>query len=134
MKKVALLVALAFVVTAGSASAWDILRKDFNYTPCLEMSIVGNVIHGQATLDGSPSFPAPITGYFHGGKAVFTISYLEGTGVRGYEINLVGLQGTTWGIFNDDASFYDPEHAAGLEACSDLDDVNYQDSPSGAIE
>jgi len=132
MKKVALLVALAFVVTAGSASAWDILRKDFNYTPCLEMSVVGNVIHGQATLDGSPSFPAPITGYFHGGKAVFTISYLEGTGVRGYHINIPGLEGSTWGIYNDDASFYDPEHDAGLVACDPPEGILV--GPSGAIE
>ena len=130
MKKVALCLALVFLVTAASASAWDILRKDYNYTPCLEMSVVGNVIHGQAVLAGSPSFPAPITGYFYGGKAIFTVSYLESTGVRGYNINLQGLQGTTWGIYNDDASFYDPEHAAGLEACAD----DYQVGPSGAIE
>ena len=81
MKKVALCLALVFLVTAASASAWDILRKDYNYTPCLEMSIVGNVIHGQATLAGSPSFPAPITGYFHGGKVYLSIAYLgEGAG------------------------------------------------------
>ena len=130
MKKVALCLALVFVVTAGSASAWDILRKDFNYTPCLEMSLVGTVIHGQATLEGSPSFPAPITGYYHGGVAVFCIAYLgEGAGLRGYQINVPGFQGTTWGII-EDGSFYDPEHAAGLEACT----VDYQVGPSGALE
>ncbi len=133
MKKVALCLALVFVVTAGYANAWDFAFKDYNYTPCLEVSLVGSVIHGQAVLAGSPSFPAPITGYVHGGKAIFTISYLEGTGVRGYQINVGGdWDGTTWGIYNDDASFYDPEHDAGLVACDPPEGILV--GPSGAIE
>jgi len=130
MKKVALCLALVFAVAVGTANAWNILMKDVNYTPCLEVSLsYGNVITGQATLEGNPSFPAPITGYVHGGKAIFTVSYLMEGGIRGYEINLVGRDGTTWGIYNADASFYDPPHSAHLDPCPPAAQVG----PSGAL-
>jgi hypothetical protein len=118
VKKVALCFVLVFALFVGSSSAWDFCFKDVNYTPEIWVSFAGNgVIHGQAVLEGSPSFPAPVTGYFENGKVYFTIAYLESNGVRFYEIAFPSRDGTTWGIWNDTGEFYDFQHSAHLDPC-----------------
>ena len=125
MKKLIMLSVVVLLIAAVPASAqppWDFCLVDFNYSPELQISKVGNVLHGQAVLAGDPSFPAPITGYVKGGVINITISYLLETGVRGYNIKTSGLEGTTWGVLNADASFYDLEHSAGWSKCPPVPD------------
>jgi len=119
VKKVALCFVLVFALFVGSSSAWDICMKDVNYTPEIWVSLAGGgVLHGQAVLEGSPSFPAPVTGYLDAGKVYFTIAYLQSAGVRFYEIDLTSNRdGTTWGIWNDTGEFYDLQHSAHLDPC-----------------
>jgi len=103
----------------GGGLPWDICMKDVNYTPEIWVSLAGGgVLHGQAILEGSPSFPAPVTGYIDPPKVYFTIAYLESNGVRFYEIDLSdNRDGTTWGIYNDTGKFYDLQHSAHLDPC-----------------
>ncbi len=98
---------------------WNICMQDVNYTPEIWVALAGGgVFHGQAILEGSPSFPAPVTGYIDPPMVYFTIAYLESGGVRFYEIDLSdNRDGTTWGIWNDTAKFYDLQHYAHLDPC-----------------
>jgi hypothetical protein len=105
------------------AFQWDVCMKDVNYTPEIWVSLAGGgVFHGQAILEGNPSFPAPVTGYLQPGpgglKIYFTIAYLNSGGVRFYEIDFGNNRdGTTWGIINETGKFYDTQHYAHLDPC-----------------
>jgi hypothetical protein len=109
--------ALVFALSIGSAFAWDRCYQDVNYTPELWVSFYGDVIYGQAILEGSSAFPAAITGKVYGGYAYFAIDYLENLGLRFYWVNVQGGAGETWGVDTTTGEFYDYPHSAQLGGC-----------------
>ena len=104
----------AFASAPQETVEWGYCFKDVNYTPELQFNVESGVLRGQAILTDSSGFPAPLTGYSSGGYAYFTVAYRNETGVRFYEIQISTRSGTTWGIINDTADYYDTPHRAEL--------------------
>ncbi len=137
MKKLSFLVisiTFLFALTASSASAWTYCFQDSAFTPQYQMSLdANNSVRGQAVLAGNPSFPAPIVGEYIANHLIISIAYLESNGLRYYDIVIPSqMQGQTWAVYNQDATFYDTPHAAQLVPCGADTDSNA--TASGAIE
>jgi hypothetical protein len=115
---------MPLTVSGGeSCSIWSYCYQDTNYPVTqLQLNIEGNIIRGQAVAPGYSGFPAPITGYIYGGKALFAINYL-GDGMRFYQVSMLTGAGTTWGIYNSGA-YYDSPHSAQIVGCG----VSFEDS------
>jgi hypothetical protein len=111
-------------------SAWNLCFMDENYSPELHLTIEGDVVRGQAVLEATPGFPAPLTGTFHAGWAFFSIAYRDDLGLRFYRIQLSDRTGTTWGIYDDTSEYYDPPHWAHIVPCGSAAGV----VKTGAIE
>jgi hypothetical protein len=108
----------AFASAPQEAAEWTYCFRDVNYTPEFQFSVKSGVIRGQAILAGHSSYPAPLTGYTRDGCACFSIAYRNETGLRFYKVKTSTRVGTTWGILNDTADYYDPPHSAELVPCT----------------
>jgi hypothetical protein len=119
MKRISLVLAFSVLVvmmTAGGAFAWTLCFQDTLYTPQYQVDVQGGLIRGQAVLE-QVGFPAPITGTISSGTATFSIAYRGDNGLRFYIIDIFTGTGTTWGLWDEDATFYDSPHAAQLISC-----------------
>ncbi len=114
--------------------AWDICVKDVLYITEYQLNLeAGNVLRGQA-LAPSPSFPAPLTGYYNPiqNTASFSIGYLNENS-RHYWVDGVTLAGWSWAISGSDSSFLDGPRPAQLVLCS-LGAAQPNEGETGASE
>jgi hypothetical protein len=123
------------LTTGGGGGDWPFCFKDPEYTTTLELIIEGNQIRGQAKNPAAPdNFPAPITGFIHGGYAYFAINYLgEDEGFRFYAIQAGSKTGESWAI-DDAGNFYDTPRTAELVSCDQGSEPFEEKDMTGALD
>ena len=86
------------------ANAWDACFQDTSYIDEYEVSLApGDVVHGQALVPGSPSYPAAISGAYYRSVnwIVFFIDYNGMSLSRYYEWNVTDMTVRTWLAYDD---------------------------------
>lgn len=96
-------IVMSGVIGVDPNSPWDYCFQDTAYTPELQMSLDGDKVRGQAIQTDSIHFPASITGkYYLPSKGVnwvlFSIDYMENSGMRFYQLDLNSMTAETWGV------------------------------------
>lgn len=115
---------------------WRYCIKDVAYTTqyWLNLEFKSRLVRGQAKAPSS-GFPAPITGTYkvNPNELLFSVDYLNQTGLRFYRISLPSKTGETWGIYDADSSYYDGPRAATIEFCP-VAGPESAEGESGAME
>jgi hypothetical protein len=108
----------------GATPPWDFCVKDTSYITeyWLTVDSPDNILRGQA-LANTPSFPAPITGFWNSSinTASFSIGYLSDN-TRHYWIDVSSMSGYTWHVRGDDSALSDLR-AAQLVSCPTLNET-----------